>query len=128
LRSFYAAAFLSVSGPTGAIGTEAIDDGEWPEEPEEGDMFDLSMIPQWLRYILLVDNVLEWGLDSVTSRVWSGQCTAEVRYELRGLFIEDIPTRELDDPPDSEATDSCRSGIIEEFSSINIEDNISSDT
>jgi hypothetical protein len=127
LRSFYAAAF-NQSASTGDIGAEAIDDGERPEEPEGEDTFDLSMIPQWLRYILMVDIVLEWGLDGVTRGVWSGQCTVEVQYELRRLFIEEIPTRELDDPPDSEATDSCRSGIIEEFSSINIEDNISSGT
>ena len=48
------------------------------------------------------------------SRVWSKQRTTAERRNSCDIIFEEIPRRKLDDPPDSRAMDSSRSGINEE--------------
>jgi hypothetical protein len=120
--------FFQQDASAGISGLADIEDGAWPDAPEETDNFDLTLLPPWLRYILLKDNVLEWGQEGMTNRFWTGLCSQEERYELRDFFIADIPTRELDDPPDSAEEDSFGNDVIVELSTINSEDTKSSIT
>mmetsp|Transcript_16534 Transcript_16534/g.23564 ORF Transcript_16534/g.23564 Transcript_16534/m.23564 type:complete len:1161 (+) Transcript_16534:4649-8131(+) len=100
---------------------------EWPDPPDGADIPDNNQLPDWLIFILTLDNIYEWGLKDITWRRDDGREHRKSAWFLpESLFLQDIPWREQDDPPDS-VTDTDTSGdhnIIEEISSNeSIEDN-----
>ena len=100
-----------------------VDDGEWPAEPDQEDSGDLSALPDWLQYLLLLDDLLEQGLTDISRRrVQAGRRKIPRLFPPAQLYIETIPTRELDDPPDDEIDAVSYSGIIEELSRTQISD------
>mmetsp|Transcript_21347 Transcript_21347/g.30525 ORF Transcript_21347/g.30525 Transcript_21347/m.30525 type:complete len:308 (-) Transcript_21347:162-1085(-) len=120
LPSFYAP-LLARAAQQGETPLRAVDDGEWPDEPSGEDSWDLSAIPEWLRYILVVDDLHDYGLAGISSRrVQDGRRSRRRWFPPAQLYIETIPERELDDPPDSWDSEHSYSGIIEELSRTDI--------
>ena len=116
LPVFYSAQ-LATAISRGAGALPAIRDGEWPEEPEGGDSWDLSGVPEWLRYILVVDDLHEFGLRAVTKRRAPLQRGRRAEwFPSTTLFVKTIPERELDDPLDTNSSRSMGTGLIEELS------------
>ena len=101
----------------GADPIDVVQDEDWPEEPEGRVSMDLSELPEWLMYILSLDELHQQGLSSITTRRVSLKQPDRVRKKFpHHFFIESIPVRELDDPPDSDEPSSGTTGIIEELS------------
>jgi len=123
LPVFYAP-ILAQAMQNGEVPLPLVDDEDWPDEPSEGDDDgDLSGLPEWLSYILTLDDLHEQGLSDITRR--RVQVSGRRRRRLippAQLYIDDIPVRELDDPPDSRDLDSGCSGITEELSWTDISD------
>ena len=127
LPSFYARQII-VAEASGAGPLLRVAENEWPDEPDEqegdGGSWDLSGLPEWLRYILLLDDVHESGLRDITGRRRSSvRAKRPEWFPAASLFVESIPERELDDPPDGQSEGSCEGGRIQEMSVLTIENN-----
>ena len=107
---------------------QPIEEEEWPDEPTGEDSVDLSGLPDWLSYILVLDDLHQRGLQDISGRYTPRGRVRQARwYQPRDLCVSTIPVRELDDPPDSEGTDGVSAGIIEELSEFTIAGTINED-
>ena len=121
---FYAAS-IQQAEQEGAPRHGRVDDDEWPEPPSGEDTYDWSLVPNWLYDLINMENLHEWGLRDI--RMQRG-CflggNAQRVHAMMDLYIREIPTRELDDPPDgSDGAGSENGELIEELSAVQIEDN-----
>ena len=85
-------------------------------------------VPDWLAFIITTDELHDWGLMETSTRPLPQRQTSwnDRWLQANQLFIEEIPQRELEDPPDS-GIGSTNSGMIEELSITTIEEsNLSS--
>ena len=93
-------------------------DAEWPDAPDGEEQFGMEMLPDWLTFILTLDNVHQWGLAGISNR--RGDSATKRRsmwYMPDRLDVQDIPVRELDDPPDWGEGEQDGDGLIVELSS-----------
>ena len=124
LRTYYATE-IQQAERTGAVSMEEIDDDEWPPPTEGGDTYDWSGVPDWLCVLVNMDNIHGWGMRGIRTRNTglTGINSLARWYLLRDSYVEDIPWRELDDPPDVGVSGDIggdrSSGIIEELTNTN---------
>ena len=120
LASFYSAQ-ISLAQSDGLPSLLEIEEEEWPDEPSGEDSLDLSGLPDRLRFILLLDDLHLPGLHGISERrLQRGRPGRTPWPPMVQMWIETIPERELDDPPDSEGSSSDNEGLIVEFSGYNI--------
>jgi len=123
---FFYADNISQAERAGAPRMERVADDEWPDPPRGEDNYDWSLVPNWLLDLLNMEKLHDWGLRGV--RVNRGCFTGgniQRVYAIMDRYIQEIPQRELDDPPDwsdnSSGSDSVE--VIEELSGETFEDN-----
>ena len=84
------------------------------------DNYDWSGVPNWLQFLLTMDNIHAWGMRGERSD--RDRPTGEFLsrwYNMEDLHVAEIPQRELDDPPDSWGSSregDGSAGLIEELS------------
>lgn len=131
LTTFYSEQ-IALATQSGLPTIQEPEEDEWPDEPDDDEDEDLFNLPEWLQYILVVDDLYERGLQEISGRrMPRGRTRRAQWFPPAHLFIETIPERELDEPPDSELSGSEDAGLIVELSvpnivNIKIEDTISS--
>jgi hypothetical protein len=116
---------LAVAVDNGAPEIPEIYDGEWPDEPTGEDNIYPVDCPDWLYYILELDDLHAPGMQDITTRRAPQGPRRRLRwFPPEQLYIETVPVRELDDPPDGDG-DSSSGELIVELNNINIEGKVS---
>ena len=118
LGTFYADNILQAER-VGAPRMERVEDDEWPDPPRGEDNYDWSQVPNWLHDLLTMEQLHDWGLRGVRANrgCFTGGNIQRV-YAIMDRYRQEIPQRELNDPPDwSETSSECDSdGVIVELS------------
>lgn len=124
LGIFYADS-ISHAERAGAPQMERVADDEWPDPPRGEDNYDWSLVPNWLHDLLTMEQLHDWGLRGVWAirGCFTGGNIQRV-YAIMDWYRQEIPQRELDDPPDwsANSSGSDSDGVIVELSGEIFED------
>ena len=101
LPSFYQTQ-IELAQRHGPFRLQEPDDEEWPDEPTGDDIGDITNLPGWLGYLLVLDDLFDHGLLDISGRrIQRGRPRRSRWFPTARQYVETIPERELDDPPDS---------------------------
>jgi hypothetical protein len=101
LPSFYQTQ-IALAQRHGPFRLQEPDDEEWPDEPTGDDIGDITNLPGWLGYLLVLDDLFDHGLLDISGRrIQRGRPRRSRWFPTARQYVETIPERELDDPPDS---------------------------